>query len=70
MFCIVNTIHNNLKLIMTLSLKKSSIFAAVAISLFSAFIIIAQTPLYDNVILSVDKYFVLSYVCKIGRAHV
>ena len=48
---------------MTLSLQKSSLFAAVAISLFSAFIIIAQTPLYDNVILSVDKYFVLSYVC-------
>ena len=32
-------------------------------SIYSAFIIIAQTPLYDNVILSVDKYFVLSYVC-------
>ena len=32
-------------------------------SIYSAFIIIAQTPLYDNVILSVDKYFVLSCVC-------
>ena len=48
---------------MKLSLKNSSLFAAVAMSIFSAFIIIAQTPLYDNVILSVDKYFVLSYVC-------
>ena len=48
---------------MKLSLKSSSLFAAVAMSICSAFIIIAQTPLYDNVILSVDKYFVLSYVC-------
>ena len=48
---------------MKLSLKSSSLFAAVAMSIYSAFIIIAQTPLYDNVILSVDKYFVLSYVC-------
>ena len=48
---------------MKLSLKNSSLFAAVAMSIYSAFIIIAQTPLYDNVILSVDKYFVLSYVC-------
>ena len=47
---------------MKLSLKSSSLFAAVAKSIYSAFIIIAQTPLYDNVILSVDKYFVLSYV--------
>lgn len=48
---------------MKLSLKSSSPFAAVAMSIYSAFVIIAQTPLYDNVILSVDKYFVLSYVC-------
>lgn len=48
---------------MKLSLKSSSLFATVAMSIYSAFIIIAQTPLYDNVILSVDKYFVLSYVC-------
>ena len=48
---------------MKLSLKSSSLFASVAMSIYSAFIIIAQTPLYDNVILSVDKYFVLSYVC-------
>jgi hypothetical protein len=48
---------------MKLSLKSSSLFAAVAMSIYSAFVIIAQTPLYDNVILSVDKYFVLSYVC-------
>ena len=48
---------------MKLSLKSSSLFAAVAMSIYSVFIIIAQTPLYDNVILSVDKYFVLSYVC-------
>jgi hypothetical protein len=48
---------------MKLSLKSSSLFAAMAMSIYSAFIIIAQTPLYDNVILSVDKYFVLSYVC-------
>ena len=48
---------------MKLSLKSSSLFAAVAMSIYSAFEIIAQTPLYDNVILSVDKYFVLSYVC-------
>ena len=48
---------------MKLSLKSSFLFAAVAMSIYSAFIIIAQTPLYDNVILSVDKYFVLSYVC-------
>ena len=48
---------------MKLSLKNSSLFAAVAMSIFSAFVIIAQTPLYQNVILSVDKYFVLSYVC-------
>ena len=48
---------------MKLSLKSSSLFAAVAMSIYSVFVIIAQTPLYDNVILSVDKYFVLSYVC-------
>ena len=48
---------------MTLSLQKSSLFAAVAISLFSAFVIIAQTPFYQNVILPVDKYFILSYAC-------
>ena len=48
---------------MTLSLQKSSLFAAVAISLFSAFVIIAQTPFYQNVILPVDKYFMLSYAC-------
>ena len=48
---------------MTLSLKRSSFFAAVAISLFSAFVIIAQTPFYQNVILPVDKYFMLSYAC-------
>ena len=48
---------------MKLSLKSSFLFVAVAMSIYSAFIIIAQTPLYDNVILSVDKYFVLSYVC-------
>ena len=47
---------------MKLSLKTSSLFVAMAMSIYSAFIIIAQTPLYDNVILSVDKYFVLSYV--------
>ena len=48
---------------MKLSLKSSSLFAAVAMSIYSVFVIIAQTPLYQNVILSVDKYFVLSYVC-------
>ena len=48
---------------MKLSLKTSSLFVAMAMSIYSAFVIIAQTPLYDNVILSVDKYFVLSYVC-------
>lgn len=48
---------------MTLSLKKSSIFAAVAISLFSAFVIITKTPFYQNVISPIDKYFVLSYAC-------
>ena len=48
---------------MKLTLKFSSIFAAVAISLFSAFVIIAQTSFYKNVISPVDKYFVLSYAC-------
>jgi hypothetical protein len=48
---------------MKLTLKFSSFFAAVAISLFSAFVIIAQTSFYKNVISPVDKYFVLSYAC-------
>ncbi len=48
---------------MTLSLKSSSFFAAVAISLFSAFVIITKTPFYQNVISPIDKYFVLSYAC-------
>ena len=48
---------------MTLSLKSSSLFVAVAMSLFCAFVIIAKTPFYQNVILLVDKYFVLSYAC-------
>lgn len=50
-------------LCMKLSLKSSSLFVAVAMSLFCAFVIIAKTPFYQNVILFVDKYFVLSYVC-------
>ena len=50
-------------LCMKLSLKSSSLFVAVAMSLFCAFVIIAKTPFYQNVILLVDKYFVLSYVC-------
>ena len=48
---------------MKLSLKSSSLFVAVAMSLFCAFVIIAKTPFYQNVILLVDKYFVLSYAC-------
>lgn len=48
---------------MKLTLKFSSFFAAVAISLFSAFVIIAQTSFYKNAIFPVDKYFVLSYAC-------
>ena len=48
---------------MKLSLKSSSLFAAVAISLFSAFVIITKTPFYQNVISPIDKYFVLSYAC-------
>jgi hypothetical protein len=48
---------------MKLTLKFSSFFAAVAISLFSAFVIIAQTSFYKNAILPMDKYFVLSYAC-------
>lgn len=48
---------------MKLTLKFSSFFAAVAISLFSAFVIIAQTSFYKNAILPADKYFVLSYAC-------
>ena len=50
-------------LCMKLSLKSSSLFVAVAMSLFCAFVIIAKTPFYQNVILLVDKYFVLSYAC-------
>lgn len=50
-------------LCMKLSLKSSSLFVAVAKSLFCAFVIIAKTPFYQNVILLVDKYFVLSYAC-------
>ena len=42
---------------MKLTLKFSSFFAAVAISLFSAFVIIAQTSFYKNAILPVDKEF-------------
>ena len=48
---------------MSLSLKTSFLFAAVAISIFSAFVIIAQTPLYKDLILPVDKHFVVSYAC-------
>ena len=48
---------------MSISLKSSSLFAAVAISIYSVFVIVAQTPLYENVILPLDKYFVLSYTC-------
>lgn len=48
---------------MKLSLKHSSFFAAVAMSIYSAFIIIAQTSFYKNAIFPVDKYFVLSYAC-------
>jgi hypothetical protein len=45
------------------NLKTSFLFAAVAISIFSAFVIIAQTPLYKDLILPVDKHFVVSYAC-------
>ena len=50
-------------LCMKLSLKSSFLFVAVAMSLFCAFVIIAQMPFYKDVILPVDKYFVLSYAC-------
>jgi len=46
------------------SLKTSALFTAVAMSIYSAFVIVAQTPLYENVILPVDKHFLLSYVCS------
>ena len=49
---------------MKLSLKTSSLFAAVAMSIYCMFAILAQTEFYSNVILAIDKYFVLSYVCS------
>ena len=48
---------------MKLSLKKSSIFTVVAMSIYCMFIILAQTKLYDNVILPIDRHFALSYIC-------
>ena len=49
---------------MKLSLKTSSLFAAVAMSIYCLFAILAQTEFYSNVILAIDSYFVLSYVCS------
>ena len=49
---------------MKLTLKKSSLFAAVAMFIYCLFTILASTEFYSNVILAVDKYFVLSYVCS------
>ena len=48
---------------MKLSLKHSSIFTAVAMSIYCLFIILAQTELYKNVILPIDRHFALSYIC-------
>ena len=48
---------------MKLSLKHSSIFTAVAMSIYCLFIIFAQTELYKNVILPIDRHFALSYIC-------
>lgn len=49
--------------LMKLSLKHSSIFTAVAMSIYCMFIILAQTKFYDNVILAIDRHFALSYIC-------
>lgn len=48
---------------MKLLLRKSSTFTAVAMSIYCMFIILAQTKLYDNVILPIDRHFSLSYIC-------
>lgn len=48
---------------MKLSLKHSSICTAVAMSIYCLFIIFAQTELYKNVILPIDRHFALSYIC-------
>lgn len=48
---------------MKLSLKHSSLFAAVAMSIWSLFIVLAKTNFYSDVILAIDKYFVFSYAC-------
>ena len=49
---------------MKLSLKHSSLFAAVAMSIWSLFIVLAKTNFYSDVILAIDKYFVFSYACS------
>ena len=48
---------------MKLSLKNSSIFTVVAMSIYCMFIILAQSKFYDNVILPIDRHFALSYIC-------
>lgn len=49
---------------MKLSLKNSSLFAAVAMSIWCLFIVLVQTKFYSDVILAIDEYFVLSYACS------
>lgn len=49
---------------MKLSLKNSSLFAAVAMSIWCLFIVLVQTNFYSDVILAIDEYFVLSYACS------
>ena len=57
-------ISNLIILIMKLSLKNSSFFAAVAMSIWCLFIVLVQTKFYSDVILAIDEYFVLSYACS------
>lgn len=49
---------------MKLSLKNSSLFAAVAMSIWCLFIVLVQTKFYSDVILAIDEYFILSYACS------
>ena len=51
-------------MILKLSLKNSSLFAAVAMSIWCLFIVLVQTNFYSDVILAIDEYFVLSYACS------
>lgn len=51
-------------MILKLSLKNSSLFAAVAMSIWCLFIVLVQTKFYSDVILAIDEYFVLSYACS------